>query len=116
METYWLNLILDLFGLFMYTGDTCTNLIVAIELFNRCHYRLASFLVSFMIMPGFTIGFLTICSMAKSDGFSFKNFLALTAPLLGLFAGIVFIPFGFIMLIWSAIKPDSIGRDDTATL
>ena len=114
VNEYWVNLVLAIFGLVLYTGDTSLDLVVAIELFKRCHYKLASFMVSFMMAPGFMLGFLTVFSWAFDDGLSSKNFLVITSPLVGLFAGLFFIPVGFVMLIWSVIKLDSTGREDTA--
>ena len=114
VDEYWVNLVLAIFGLVLYTGDTSLDFIVAIELFKRCHYRLASFMMSFMIAPGFMLGFLTICAWAFDDGLSPKNFLVITSPLVGLFAGLLFIPVGFAMIIWSVIKIDSTGREDTS--
>ena len=92
---------------------TGSDLFVGKDLVDRCHFRYAGLVFSFMIMPGFIIGFVGVGSIAFEDGFSLKRCLLflLGAPLAGVIGGFLFIPAGLVYLIWSAIKIDS---DDTS--
>ena len=76
-----------------------------------------------MTMPGFICGFIVAGSWAFEDGcciddttdeFSLKGLLLflLGAPVLAGIGGFLFIPFGLVWLIWSAIK---IENDETGT-
>ena len=107
---YWLKLALAILGICLYSADVGSDILVGVDLIERCHNRYAASVFSFTIMPGFVMYFLVICSLAFKDGCSWKLFLVLLAPLGGALAGILFIPYGLVMLIWSAIKLDSSGR------
>ena len=111
---YWLKLALAILGICLYSADIVSDILVGVDLIERCHNRYAASVFSFTIMPGFVFGFLWICSGAFKDGFSWKLFLVLLAPLGGALAGILFIPYGLITLILSAIKLDSSDRANAA--
>ena len=106
-KPYWLKLSLAILGICLYTGDTIGEILVGLDLIERCHYFYATSVFSFAIMPGFVFGFLGICRTALGDGCSLKLLLLLLAPLGGALAGIAFIPGGLVVLIMSAIELDS---------
>ena len=113
-KPYWLKLALTILGICLYTGDTIGEVLVGLDLIERCHYFYAASIFSFAIMPGFVLAFLMICHEAFKDGCSLKLLLVLLAPLGGALAGIAFIPYGLATLIWSAINLDSSGREKKA--
>ena len=106
-KPYWLKLALAILGICLYTGDTIGEVLVGLDLIERCHYFYAASIFSFAIMPGFALAFLSICQTAFQDGCSWKLLLLLLAPLGGALAGIAFIPGGLVVLIMSAIELDS---------
>ena len=109
-KPYWFRLALAIFGICLYSADVGSDILVGVDLIERCHNRYAASVFSFTMMPGFLFGFMLICMEALKDGCSWKLFLVLLAPLGGALAGILFIPFGLVVLIWSAIKLDSSDR------
>ena len=113
-KPYWLKLALAILGICLYSADIVSDILVGADLIERCHNRYAASVFSFTIMPGFVVIFLGICSEAFKDGCSWKLFLVLLAPLGAALGGILFIPGGLVLLIWSAIKLDSSGRAETA--
>ena len=106
-KPYWLKLALAILGICLYTGDTIGEVLVGLDLIERCHYFYAASIFSFAIMPGFATVFLMICAEAFKDGCSLKILLVLLAPLGGALGGIAFIPGGLVFLILSAFKLDS---------
>ena len=113
-KPYWLKLALAILGICLYTGDTIGEVLVGLDLIERCHYFYAASIFSFAIMPGFAMCFLAICTEAFKDGCSFKILLVLLAPLGGALGGIAFIPGGLVFLILSAINVNSSGREKNA--
>ena len=113
-KPYWLKLALAILGICLYTGDTIGEVLVGLDLIERCHYFYAASIFSFAIMPGFALAFLLICKEAFKDGCSLKILLVLLAPIGGALGGIAFIPFGLVMLILAAINVDSSGRERDA--
>ena len=109
-KPYWLKLALAILGICLYSADIVSDILVGVDLIERCHNRYAASVFSFTIMPGFVLIFLLICREAFEDGCSWKLFLVLLAPLGGALAGILFIPGGLVLLILSAIKLDSSQR------
>jgi len=109
-----IKLALAIFGIFLYTGDTGSDLFVGKDLVDRCHFRYAASVFSFMTMPGFILGIINAGSLAFEDGFSLKGLLLFLfgAPVAGVIGGFLFIPFGLVWLIWSAIK---IENDETGS-
>ena len=106
-KPYWLKLALAILGICLYTGDTIGEVLVGLDLIERCHYFYAASIFSFAIMPGFVLAVFGICLIAFNDGCSLKILLVLLAPLGGALAGIAFIPGGLVVLIMSAIELDS---------
>ena len=106
-KPYWLKLALAILGICLYSADIGSDILVGVDLIKRCHNRFAASVFSFTIMPGFVFVFIVICQLAFEDGCSWKLFLVLLVPLGGALAGILFIPYGLVVLIWSAIKLDS---------
>ena len=115
-KPYWLKLALAILGICLYTGDTVGEVLVGLDLIERCHYFYAASIFSFAIMPGFAVAFLYICSEAFKDGCSLKLIMILLAPIGGALAGIAFIPGGLVLLILSAIKLDSSDKEQQAKL
>ena len=115
-KPYWLKLALAILGICLYTGDTIGEVLVGLDLIERCHYFYAASIFSFAIMPGFVLAFLMICHEAFKDGCSLKLLLVLLAPLGGVLAGIAFIPGGLVMLILSAMELDSSDKESGAKL
>ena len=113
-KPYWLRLSLAIFGICLYSADIGSDIFVGVDLIERCHNQFAASVFSFTIMPGFVAVFLLICQAAFKPGCSWKLFLVLLAPIGGALGGILFIPFGLVMLIKSAIKLDSSSRADNA--
>ena len=113
-KPYWLKLALAILGICLYTGDTIGEVLVGLDLIERCHYFYAASIFSFAIMPGFAMSFLFICQYAFEDGCSLKLFLVLLAPIGGALAGITFIPGGLVFLILSAINLDIPDREENA--
>ena len=111
---YWFKLALAIFGICLYSADIGSDILVGVDLLERCHNRYAASVFSFTIMPGFVMVFILICGDAFKDGCSWKLFLVLLAPLGGALAGILFILVGLVLLIRSAIKLDSSERADGA--
>ena len=109
-KPYWLKLALAILGICLYSADIGSDIFVGVDLLERCHNRFAASVFSFTIMPGFVLAFVVIFGGAFKDRCSWKLFLALLAPLGGALVGILFIPYGLVMLIWSAIKLDSSDR------
>ena len=107
---YWLKLALAILGICLYSADVGSDILVGVDLIERCHNRYAASVFSFTIMPGFVQIFHLICQVTFKDGCSWKLFLVLLAPLGGALAGILFIPVGLVLLILSAIKLDSSDR------
>ena len=108
-KPYWLRLALAIFGICLYSADIGSDIFVGVDLIERCHNRYAASVFSFTIMPGFLLAFIFICSLAFDDGCSWKLFLVLLVPLGAALGGILLIPAGLVVLIWSAIKLDSSG-------
>ena len=115
-KPYWFRLALAIFGICLYSADIGSDIFVGVDLIERCHNRYAASVFSFTIMPGFVLIFLQICQEAFKDGCSWKLFLLLLAPLGASLGGILFIPVGLVLLIWSAIKLDSSSRADNAKM
>ena len=115
-KPYWLKLALAILGICLYSADIVSDILVGVDLIERCHNRYAASVFSFTIMPGFLLIFLLICQEAFKHGCSWKLFLVLLAPLGGVLGGILFIPGGLVLLIWSAIKLDSSDTADKAKL
>ena len=105
-KPFWLKLALAILGICLYTGDTIGEVLVGLDLIERCHYFYAASIFSFAIMPGFVWAFSLICILVffdARDECSLKIFLVLLAPLGGALAGIAFIPGGLVMLILLAM-------------
>ena len=115
-KPHWLKLALAILGICLYTGDTIGEVLVGLDLIERCHYFYAASIFSFAIMPGFVLAFLGICGEAFKDGCSFKILLVLLTPLGGALGGIAFIPGGLVILIWSAINVNSSDREEGAKM
>ena len=118
-QSYWKKhwkLALAIFGIFLYSGDTGSDIFVGVDLIKRCHNRFAAAVFSFTILPGFFGAFCLICSEAFKDGCTWKLLYLPLAPLGGALGGVLFIPGGLVMLIRSAIKVDSSGRETTARM
>ena len=105
-KPFWLKLALAILGICLYTGDTIGEVLVGLDLIERCHYFYAASIFSFAIMPGFVWAFSLICILTFFDAHdecSLKILLVLLAPLGGALAGIAFIPGGLVMLILLAM-------------
>ena len=103
-KPFWLKLALAILGICLYTGDTIGEVLVGLDLIERCHYFYAASFFSFAIMPGFVWAFYIICFLAFDDECSLKKILwVLLAPLGGALVGIAFIPGGLVMLILLAM-------------
>ena len=105
-KPFWLKLALAILGICLYTGDTIGEVLVGLDLIERCHYFYAASIFSFAIMPGFVWAFSLICILTffdARDECSLKILLVLLAPLGGALAGIAFIPGGLVMLILLAM-------------
>ena len=118
-KPYWLKLALAIYGLCLFMGDTGSDLYVGISLHDNCHHFYASCVFTFMFIPGFILGFYNfVCNIdfANYGDNPLKNSLQLVfgAPLFASLSGLLYIPFGIGVLIWSAIDVDSSDREETA--
>ena len=102
-KPFWLKLAMAILGICLYTGDTIGEVLVGLDLIQRCHYFYAASIFSFAIMPGFVFAFCLICILNFDNKCSLKILWLLLAPLGGALAGIAFIPGGLVMLILLAM-------------
>jgi len=121
-KPYWLVKALSIFTIVLFTVDTGTDGYVGYDLYNRCHYKYAASVLSFVAVPGFFTGailsLMLVSGHFDDDDESFIEKygvwrgLSASIPivLLGsIFGAILFIPGTFIYLVYSAIKTS----DDT---
>ena len=90
----------------MNTGSDAFN---GKDLVDRCHFRYAASVFSFMAMPGVIVGLVFAGGATFEGGFSLTRLLLflLRAPVFCVIGGVLFIPAGLVYLIWSAINIDS---------
>ena len=55
-KPWWLVKGLAIFTLVLFTVDTTSDGIVGHDLYNRCHYKYAASVLSFVAVPGLLIG------------------------------------------------------------
>ena len=93
------------FRVALFTLDTGTDLYVAVDLINRCHYRYASAVLCFFWLPGLFIGAFSASIFVKEKC---PHELGCCAFLLGtIFGPLVFLPTGLYYLVKAAINPDA---------
>ena len=106
-KPFWLKLAMAILGICLYAGDTIGEVLVGLDLIQRCHYFYAASIFSFAIMPGFVFAFCLICILYIYDddecSLKIRLLLILLAPVGGALAGIAFIPGGLVMLILLAM-------------
>ena len=117
VKPYWWKLAFAIFGLCLFMGDTGSDLYIGYDLWNRCHHFYATALLTFMIMPGFIMGFYFfvfefVFKEHKDSGpMKISLLLVFGVPLAASLAGILFIPYGIFMMISSVMKVDSSDRE-----
>ena len=91
----WLKQALAIFAILLFTADTTSDTYVGIDLYsNRCHYRYAGSVLSFVAVPGFLSGWLMLEKVILRDlGFEFHGCEKIGIRILGTLIGpIIFIP------------------------
>ena len=118
-KPYWLVKSLAIFTLVLFTVDTSSDGYVGYDLYNRCHYRYAASVLTFVAIPGVFLG--VICAKIIIDPKDDESFIEKYGFWRGLLASIsivflsaiigaiIFIPATFIYLFHTIIKTN----DDT---
>ena len=66
-KPYWLVKSLAIFALVLFTVDTSSDGYVGYDLYNRCHYRYAASVLSFVAVPGFFMGVMGALTIVNPD-------------------------------------------------
>ena len=70
-KPYWLVKSLAIFTLVLFTLDTSSDGYVGYDLYNRCHYKYAASVLSFVAVPGFFFGAVSTLGIVEDEQESF---------------------------------------------